>query len=87
MQVVQQRGESTVGRREELVFEVRERVAVRVPRFVVPQVHLDEVDARFHQSACHQQRPAEGVAAVAVEHLGLGVDDVEGAAHASVGQE
>ena len=69
VQVVEQRGERLVGRREELVLQVREGVAVRVPRLVVAEVHLHQVDARLDQPRGHQQRPAEGVAAVAVQVL------------------
>ena len=38
-----------VGRREELVLQVREGVAVRVPGLVVAEVHLHQVDARLDQ--------------------------------------
>ena len=34
-----------VGRRKQLVLQVRERLAVRVPGFVVAQVHLHQVHA------------------------------------------
>ena len=66
VQVVEQRREGPVGRREELVLQAREGVAVRVPRLVVAEVDLHQVDARLDQPEGHQQRPAEAVPAVAV---------------------
>ncbi len=54
MQIVEQRGDRAVRRRQQLVLQVREGVAVRVPRLVVAQVHLHQVHARFDQLAGHQ---------------------------------
>ena len=69
MQVVEQGGDGPVGRREQLVLQPGEDVAVRVPRLVVAEVDLDQVDPGLDQPEGHQQRPAEAVAPVAL--LGL----------------
>ena len=65
----QQRRERAVGRRQKVVLQVREGVAVRVPGLVVAEVDLHQGDPRLDQPPSHQQRPAEGVAAVAIEQL------------------
>ena len=68
LQVVKQRRDGAVGRRQEVVFQVGEGVAVRVPGLVVAQVDLHEADPGLDQPPGHQERPAKRVAAVAVEH-------------------
>ena len=66
---------------------MREHVAVRVPRLVVAQVDLNEVDPSLDEPAGHQERPAERMAAVSVEHFRVGVEDVERVLDLHVGQE
>ena len=60
---------------------------MRVPGFIVAQVHLDQIDTRLHQSPGHQQGPAERIAAIAIQ-FGIGRRrDVEGAADLLIGQQ
>ena len=87
VQVVEQGRDGPVGRREQLVFQMREGVAVRVPGLVVPEIHLNQIDPRLDQAAGHQERPAERVPAVAIQDLRLGINDVEGLPDSRVGQE
>ena len=61
MQVVEQGRDGSIGGRKELVSQVRKGLAVRVPSFVVSQVHLHEADSRLDKAAGHQQRPAERI--------------------------
>ena len=60
---------------------------MRVPGLVVAQVDLNEVDPRLDQSAGHQQRPAESMAAVTVEHFRIGATTSKAVLDPGVGQE
>ena len=54
VQIVEQGREGAIRWRKELVAQVGKRLAVRVPRLVVPQVNLHEGHAGFHEAAGHQ---------------------------------
>ncbi len=87
VKVVEEGRDRAVHRGEEEVLEVGEGGFVGVPGFVVAEVDLDEADAGFDELAGHEEGPAEGVAAVAIEGFGVGVGDVERGLGLGVGEE
>ena len=72
---------------EEVIFEIGERGLMGVPCFVIAEVDLDHADAGGDETAGGEERPAEAVAAVAVEEVGRGFGDVECVVDAGIGEE
>ena len=68
LQVVEQRGDALVERRQQVVLEAAEVVAVRVPVLHAAHVGLHDRHAGLDQPAGQQQRLTEGMPAVAVAH-------------------
>lgn len=87
LKIVEQRGDSSVGRRQQAVSQQGEVVVVGIPRFVIAKVHLHQVDTGLNQLPGHQQRPAERVASVAVEQGRVGIVHVKCPLHAGLGQQ
>ena len=57
IEIFNQGAHGLIHRREEEVFQVREGRLMRVPSFVVAEVHLNETHAAFHQPPSHEQGP------------------------------
>ena len=87
LQIIEQGGDGAVGGREKVVAQIREDRLVIVPGLVVAEIHLHEAHARFDELARHQERPAEGVAAIAVLRRGIGAVDVEGGLDLGIGEQ
>jgi hypothetical protein len=60
---------------------------VRVPRFVVTEIDLYESDTGFDELSGHEQRPAEGVAAIAVLQAIAGGMNIQCMMYAAVKQQ
>ena len=45
LQIVQKRREGLIGRRKELVAQMRKRFAVRIPGFIIAEVYLHQIYA------------------------------------------
>jgi hypothetical protein len=86
MEIVQQRSQSAVRRRKQLVFEVGEHRLVRIPRLVVAEVYLHQTDASFDQPAGQEERPTKLIASVTVLNLWVGAGDIESASRADMRQ-
>ncbi len=59
---------------------------MRVPGFVVTEVDLNEIHPRLDEPPGHQERPAEGVTAVAIEQLRVSIQNVKCSRDLAVGQ-
>ena len=53
LKIVQQGGQSPIGRRKKFIFQLRKRVAMRILSFVVAKVDLDKIDTGLDQAICH----------------------------------
>src|SRR5262249_22738016 len=62
-------------------------LAMRIPGLVIAEVHLHEIDAGLDEPACHKERPAKRVLAVALLHFGRGSRHVDRFADASVDKQ
>src|SRR4051812_1507825 len=84
MEIVQQGAQATVEVRQEMPTEVGERGLMRVPGFIVAQIHLHEIDACFDKLSREQTGVAEEVAAIAIEQARIGARNIKGALRGSV---
>ncbi len=87
LQVVEKRRKRLIRRREEFVLQMGKSVAVRVPGLVVAEIHLNQINARFHEPGSHPARPAERVIAVLLEFLNRSMSDIERFANSGIHQQ
>ena len=84
-QILNQSRNGLIHRRQKVVFQVRESVAVCVPSLVIAKIYLHQWDSGPDHTAGNQATPAKAVLAVAIEQLGVRVSQVESLTQLRVG--
>ena len=87
VQVIEQRRYRAIHRRQKMIFQIWKRVAVRVPRLVVAEVHLHQAHPGLHQLRRRKQTPAKRVLSVFFLPLFIRAHHVKSLARLFIGQQ
>lgn len=55
-----------------------------IPRFIVPQIHLDQINSSLNQLSSHQERPPERISPVAILHFGVRIVNIKSLLHTGI---
>ena len=86
-EIVKERRDAPVSRREEIAIEVRPGRLVRIPGLVVAEIYLHHPHTGLDEPGRQQQRPPEGILAVGFPELGIGLRNVERSRNLGVEEE
>ena len=86
-EIVEERRDAAVGRREQKALEIRPGRLVGIPGLVVAEIHLHHPHTSLDEPGREQQRPPEGILAIRFPKLRIGLRDVERARHLGVEKE